>query len=90
MVAYEHGIFNPRTSLIAQVTLSQSPFRDLNLAELGAVSIQTSLGIKCAFGASRELFVALTENLVHFDTTADVGFHIGWTQHLSGGAGDGF
>lgn len=38
MVAYEHGILNPRTSVIAQVTLSQSPFRDLDLAELGALS----------------------------------------------------
>jgi hypothetical protein len=82
MVAYEHGIFNPRTSMIAQVTLSQSPLRDLDLAELGALSLQTSLGIKCAFGANRMLFVALTENLVHFDNTADVGLHVGWTQRI--------
>lgn len=82
MVAYEHGIFNTRTSAIAQVTVSQSPFRDLHLAELGQLSLQTSLGLKCAFGSSRVLFVAVTENLVHFDNTADVGFHVGWTQRL--------
>jgi len=82
MAAYEHGIFNTRTSAIAQATFSQTPFRDLDIAELGQLSIQASLGIKCAFGPSRVLFVAVTENLVHFDNTADVGFHLGWTQRF--------
>ena len=82
MVAYEHGIFNSRTSAIVQTTFSQSPFRKLDLAELGQFAVQASLGVKCAFAMNRVLFVALTENLAHFDNTADIGFHVGWTQRI--------
>ena len=79
MLGYEHAIFNSRNSVIIQSTVSQSPFRDLDLPELAAVSIQASIGVKCMISPESVLFVALTENLAHFDNTADVGLHLVWT-----------
>ncbi|MFA6954454.1 MAG: DUF3187 family protein [Thermoanaerobaculia bacterium] len=79
MLGYEHGIFNSRNSAIVQATVSQSPFRDLELPELAAVSIQASIGVKCMISPDSVLFVALTENIAHFDNTADIGLHLAWT-----------
>lgn len=76
MLAYEQGL-SQSLSAIVQLTVSQSPFRSLHLQDLSEVSYQTSLGAKYRFGKNYVLFVALTENLVHFDNTADVGFHLG-------------
>lgn len=79
MLGYEHAIFSSRNSVIVQSTLSQSPFRDLDLPELAALSIQASIGVKYMMSPESVLFVALTENLAHFDNTADVGLHLVWT-----------
>ena len=79
MLGYEHAIFNSRNSAIVQATVSQSPFRVLDLPELAAVSIQASIGVKCMITPESVLFVALTENIAHFDNTADVGLHLAWT-----------
>ena len=68
---------SPSSSLIAQLTASQSPFFDLDLPELRAVSLQLSLGYKHAFSNSITLFGAATENIANFDNTADIGFHAG-------------
>lgn len=65
------------SSVIVQLTASQSPFDDLGLPELGAVSIQASLGYKYEIDDRVTLFGALTENIVYFDNSADVGFHLG-------------
>ncbi|MCM2313652.1 MAG: DUF3187 family protein [Thermoanaerobaculia bacterium] len=79
MLGYEHEIFSSRNSLIIQSTVSQSPFRELDLPELAALSIQASIGVKCMISRESVLFVALTENLAHFDNTADIGLHLVWT-----------
>lgn len=70
-------MINPASALIAQLTASQSPFSDLDLPELGQVSLQLSLGYKCRLANGVMLFAALTENVAHFDNTADVGVHVG-------------
>ncbi|MCC6206800.1 MAG: DUF3187 family protein [Gammaproteobacteria bacterium] len=76
MTGFEFGL-SPSSSVIAQVTVSQSPFADLDLPELGAVSLQASLGLKHEYGRKWVLFGALTENVINFDNTADVGLHVG-------------
>ncbi len=79
MLAYEHGL-GRKVSGILQATLSQSPFDDLDLEELSDVSYQVSAGLKVAAGERRMLFFALTENLVHFNNTADLGLHVGLSE----------
>lgn len=79
MVGYEHGIFNTRNSAVIQATISESPFASMDLPELGTTSIQASLGLKCSLNPSNVIFIALTENIAHFDNTADIGLHLAWT-----------
>jgi hypothetical protein len=81
MLGYEQGL-STHMSAILQFTVSQSPFRQLALQELSQGSLQTSLGVKYRFGSNATLFAAVTENLVHFDNTADVGFHLGFSQNF--------
>ncbi len=68
---------SPSSSVIVQLTASQSPFVDLDLPQLGKVSLQASLGYKHAIDHRIILFGALTENIVYFNNTADVGLHLG-------------
>jgi len=79
MAGYEHAL-GRRVSAILQATVSQSPFDRLDLEELSAVSYQASAGLKVAAGERGMLFVAFTENLVHFDNTADIGLHLGFSR----------
>lgn len=65
------------SSLILQMTASESPFATLDLPELGQVSLQLSFGYRHAFDSRMALFIALTENIIHFDNSADVGLHLG-------------
>lgn len=76
MLGQEVGT-SPSSAIIAQMTVSQSPFADLDLPELGTTSFQVSLGYKQQFDNRLVLFGAVTENVAHFDNTADIGFHIG-------------
>lgn len=76
MVGLASGISHT-SSVIAQLTVSESPFAGLGLPELGVVSMQASLGYKYEVDDRITLFGALTENIVYFDNSADVGFHLG-------------
>ncbi len=69
-----------RSAWIAQMTASQSPFTELDLPELGQVSLQVSLGYKRTLAEGLTLFLALTENIAHFDNSADVGMHVGLSR----------
>lgn len=75
MLAYERRL-KPSLSGIVQLTVSESPFRSLNLQELSKAVLQGSAGVKYRLGRTTWI-AALTENLAHFDNTADVGFHLG-------------
>ncbi len=72
-----------RSTWIAQLTASQSPFTELDLPELGQVSLQVSLGYKRELATGLSLFIALTENIAHFDNSADVGMHVGLSMQAS-------
>lgn len=78
MVAWEQG-FGARTSGLVQVTFSEAPFDDLEIEELSASSAQITLGFKRVVFGNRVLFAGLTENLISFDSTSDVGLHLGLT-----------
>ena len=75
MLAYERRLV-PSLSGIVQLTVSESPYRSLNLQELSKAALQGSIGVKYRLGRTTWI-AALTENLVHFDNTADVGLHLG-------------
>lgn len=79
MLGYEHAIGHTASWLI-EVTASQSPFEDLNVAGLNDVQFLTDLGVKKGFGENTVLFFALSENFLTFGSTADVGLHLGLTQ----------
>ncbi len=76
MAAFELGV-GPESALIMQLSASQSPFAELDLPELGQVSLQASFGYKRKLTNGIMMFAALTENVVHFDNSADVGLHLG-------------
>lgn len=80
MLAYERRL-KPRLSGILQLTVSESPFRPLNVQELSKAALQGSAGIKYRLGRTTWI-AALTENLAHFDNTADVGFHFGVSRNF--------
>ncbi len=79
MVAYERSLGSTSSGLV-QLTVSESPFRDLELDELAEISIQATLGIKKVLWNRSVLFVGFTENIQNLNNTADVGFHVGLTQ----------
>lgn len=79
MAAYERAL-GPKSSGLAQLTVSESPFRDLELDELAETSIQVTLGFKRVLWERQVLFVGFTENIQNLNNTADVGFHVGLTQ----------
>jgi hypothetical protein len=78
MVAYERAL-GPAMTGLAQVTLSDTPFADLDLGGLDRTSQQVTLGIKKVI-KRQVLFVGLTENFGACNNTPDVGLHVGLTR----------
>jgi hypothetical protein len=81
MLGFERAL-GRKTSFIAQTTLSQSPFGDLDIGELDDVSYLVDLGIKRGLSEKTVLFAAVSENVVNFDNSIDVGLHVGVTRTL--------
>jgi hypothetical protein len=82
MLAWEFSVA-PTVTVLAQATLSESPFDQLHLEELDALSTQLTLGLKTAVG-QRVFFFGITENLANFNNSPDVGFHFGVTRTFDG------
>ncbi len=78
MAAWEQGL-GPRTTALVQATFSEAPFEDLEIEELAASSAQVTLGLKRVVLGNKVLFAGITENLISFDSTSDIGFHVGLT-----------
>ncbi len=78
MLAYERGL-GTKNSILVQATVSQSPFRQLDLEELTRVSTQLTLGYKRVLG-KQVLFLGVTENVASFNNSPDIGFHVGLTR----------
>ena len=81
MLAYERSL-GRRTSGLVQRTLAASPFDDLDLEELATASSQVTIGFKRVLWQSTVLFVGLTENVSNFNSTPDIGIHLGMVWHI--------
>ena len=79
-VALAHSM-NDRTSVIAQLTISESPFRQLDIPEFSRRSYQLSMGVKRQLG---RLIVnaAFIENVVTFENSADAGLAWGVSRRF--------
>ncbi len=60
--------------------ISESPFRDLALDELARASFQVTLGFKKVVWTNHVVFLGLTENVASFNSSPDIGFHVGLTR----------
>jgi hypothetical protein len=78
MLAYEHAL-GAAASVILQATAAQSPFRELEIQGLDENAHLVDLGLKKGFGNRWVGFMAVSENLLQFGSTADVGLHFGAT-----------
>ncbi len=65
------------TSAVAQVTVSESPFRRLGIPEFERRSIQLAVGAQHQLGRGLVLHAAFIENLLNYENSADAGFQWG-------------
>ena len=79
MLGYERAL-GRSVSLIAQVTVSQSPFEDLAIEGLDDIAYLVDFGVKKGLSEHLVGFLALSENFLTFGNTADFGLHLGFTQ----------
>jgi len=79
MLGYEHAL-RSRTSVVAQGTISQSPFGDLDIDQLDDIAYLVDLGVKRGLSEKTVLFVALSESVANFGNSIDVGLHLGVTR----------
>jgi hypothetical protein len=78
MFGYEQAL-GRRTSAVAQFTASQSPFRKLAIEGLSSNAYLIDIGLKHAVTPRTVVFVAASENLVSYGSSADIGVHAGFT-----------
>jgi len=74
-VAYNHRL-SSRVTGVVQGLVSGSIFADETQSELSTVEYQMSFGLRLGVGPMI-VSAALTENLVNFQNTPDIGFHLG-------------
>ncbi len=81
MLAYEHAIV-PRSSAVLQITGSQSPFRKLRIDGLSSNAYLIDVGVKRAISTRTIVFMAVSENLLEYGSSGDIGLHAGltWTK----------
>ncbi|HEY6843346.1 MAG TPA: DUF3187 family protein, partial [Thermoanaerobaculia bacterium] len=60
-----------RAAVTAQLTVSESPFRHLGLDELTRRSNQLSIGLQHQLGRSAVAYVAMIENVLNYENSAD-------------------
>jgi hypothetical protein len=73
------------TSLWVQLQWEQSPLRHATDITLTNDIYDVSLGMRFPLAGDVRAFVALTENVVAFDNSSDIGFHGGVTWAVGGG-----
>ncbi|MEE8118518.1 MAG: DUF3187 family protein [Gammaproteobacteria bacterium] len=74
--AYER-IMAKKTTLIAQVTATRSSFQSSSDPDLSANKYLATIGVRRIMNG-RHLTIALTENLVNYNNTPDIGLHVGY------------
>ncbi len=81
MFGYEHAI-GSTMSVVAQATVSQSPFGDLDIDRIDEVAYLVDVGVKKGLSEKTVVFAALSENVVNLGSSIDVGVHFGLTRTL--------
>jgi len=71
-VAISH-LLNARTAATMQLTVSESPFRQIGIAEFHRRTYQLSAGMQRQVGRSTAVYAALIENLFTYENSADAG-----------------
>ncbi|MDX1632042.1 MAG: DUF3187 family protein [Thermoanaerobaculia bacterium] len=77
--AWERAL-GEKSTVFVQGTVAESPFQGLELDRLEDLSYLLDFGFKRSLGPETVAFVALSENLVNFGSSADVGLHLGVTH----------
>lgn len=77
-IAWEHAL-GSSASFVAQVQVSESPFRDSGVEQLDDEQYLVDLALKRAFNDQAVFFFAVSENFVNFSNAADFGAHAGFT-----------
>jgi hypothetical protein len=71
-----------RTAATMQLTVSESPFRNIGIAEFNRRVFQLSAGLQRRVGRSTYVYVALIENMFHFENSADAGVSWGISRRF--------
>lgn len=66
-----------KTAVLAQLSVAQSPFKDLDFRELGKTALSLTVAARRAVASGSVLVVGLTENFGSFDNSSDVAIHLG-------------
>jgi hypothetical protein len=66
-------LLSDRTSAVAQLTVSESPFRNIGLAEFTRRTYQLSVGMQRRIGRSFVAYAAIIENVLTYENSADAG-----------------
>ena len=75
-------LMTDRTAGTVQLTVSESPFRQIGIAEFTRRSYQLSAGIRHRMGRSVVAYAALIENLFNYENSADAGLAWGLTKRF--------
>lgn len=81
MLAYEHRL-DSTTSLVAQGSMMQSPFGNLNIDRIGGAAYVVDLGVKKGLSRKTVVFAAISENLENLNSSVDVGLHLGVSHSI--------
>jgi hypothetical protein len=66
-------LLTDQTSAIVQLTVSESPFRSIDISEFTRRTYQLSIGMQHRFGHSVIAYAALIENVLTYENSADAG-----------------
>lgn len=82
LLAFEQRLAGSRASVSLQGNYSPSPLRGLGLRELSEALLEVSAGVSYQLRRDGAVFFALTENVAHFNNSADLSAHVGWTKRF--------
>jgi uncharacterized protein DUF3187 len=75
-------LLNDRTGMTLQLTVSETPFRNMGMPELNRRSYQLTTGIRRRLGSTMTLYAGFVENLLNYANSADVGMICGISKQF--------
>jgi hypothetical protein len=70
-------LLSEESAAVAQLTVSESPFRNIGIAEFNRRTYQLSIGMQHRIGRSMIAYAALIENVLTYENSADAGLAMG-------------